>query len=104
MNVGSCTHGVADDVKNSGLWTVPADGLPLFFVYVKILYSRPKADVVCYCHMPEECVALKHHANLPLLDWNVGCILICGAASHFDKLLKNKNSRLAVLPIPIAGA
>ena len=98
-----CPHGVAADIKNSSLWTVLADGLPLVFVYVKVLYSRPKADVICYCHVPEECIALEPHANLPLLSWNVGCILICSAADHFDNLLKTKQNRLALLSVPTAG-
>ncbi len=56
--------------------------LPCFFIYVQILYSRSKTDVVSHSHMSEQRVALEHHADLPMLDWNVCCILVCRTAGQ----------------------
>ncbi len=54
--------------------------LPCFFIYVQVLYSRSKTDVVSHCHMSEQRIALEHHADLPMLDWNMRCILVCRTA------------------------
>jgi len=32
--------------------------------------------------MSEQRIALEHHANLPMLDWNMCCILVCRTAGQ----------------------
>ena len=54
-----------------------ASTVPLLFVYVKVLYSRPKCDVLGNSHVPEEGVALEHHTDAALLHRYVGCIHLC---------------------------
>lgn len=57
---------------------------PLVNVYPHAADARPKSDVLGDGHVPEEGVALEYEANLPLLNRQICCILICSTEKHLN--------------------
>ena len=72
---------MTDSIAHMHAYTVP-----FFLIYVKILYSWPKRDVLSNGHMSEQGIALEYHANAPLLHRYVSCIHLCSQKQMLPNL------------------